>query len=139
MQDETSENVLHFQLIVLCLDYPSSVFHILDSLSTSNSALSEVEQLQRIFLKYFDKESFKKGRIAVNVAQVLTPSFILLQHLLNHPDPIMQVPTQPNSYDCGCYTIFFARNFIARPDAILKLIKVLSFIFPMQTSTKHQD
>jgi len=46
------------------------VFHILDSLPTSNSPVSEVKQLQDIFLKYFDQESFKEGRITVNVAQV---------------------------------------------------------------------
>ena len=46
------------------------MFHILDSLPTANSAASEAEQLQHLFLKYLDQEPFKKGRIAVNIAQV---------------------------------------------------------------------
>lgn len=85
-----------------------------------------MEQLQHIFLKYFDQESFKEGRITLNIAQVATPSSILLYHLVKHL--IIQVPSQTNSYDCGCYTIFFAKSFVARPAAILELIKVLSII-----------
>ena len=69
-----------FPIIVLSLTYSSSMFHLLDSLPTSNSAQSEVKQLQRIFLNYFDQESLKKVRIAVNVAQVGT-----LIHFMIHP------------------------------------------------------
>ena len=69
-----------FLIIVLSLTYLSSVFHLLDSLTTSNSAQSEVKQLQRIFLNYFDQESLKKVCIAANIAQVGT--FI---HFIIHP------------------------------------------------------
>ena len=57
-----------FIIIILCL--PSSVFHVLDSLLTSNWATTKVHQLQRIFLKYFDQEIFKGSWISVNVPQV---------------------------------------------------------------------
>ena len=40
-----------------------------------------------------------------------------------------QVPTQSNYNDCGCYAIYFAKQFLARPDATLALIKVISIIF----------
>jgi hypothetical protein len=63
--------------IIVGLSHPSSVFHILDSLSTSDPAASEVVQLQKIFLMCFDGESFKEGRIAVDIAQVPhRPSFL---------------------------------------------------------------
>jgi hypothetical protein len=65
-----------FPIVMLRFTYPSSVFHLLDSLSTSNPAVPEVNQLQKIFLQYFDQEYFKEGRIALNVAQVSHhPSF----------------------------------------------------------------
>ena len=69
-----------FPIIVLSLTYPSSVFHLLDSLTTSNLAQSKVKQLQRIFLNYFDQESLKKVCIAANIAQVGT-----LIHFMIHP------------------------------------------------------
>ena len=69
-----------FPIIVLSLTYSSSMFYLLDSLLTSNSAQSKVKQLQRIFLNYFDQESLKKVHIAANVAQVGT-----LIHFMIHP------------------------------------------------------
>ena len=45
-------------------------FHILDSLPFDNPAVKEVKQLQFILLQYFKEESYKEGRIVVNVAKV---------------------------------------------------------------------
>ena len=49
---------------------PFRVFHVLDSFAPSTLPDHEVDQLQHIILKYFGQESFKEGRISVNVAQV---------------------------------------------------------------------
>lgn len=47
-----------------------SVFHILDSLAMSSPAKKEAKQLQNLFLKHFEKETFEEGRVAVNVPKV---------------------------------------------------------------------
>jgi hypothetical protein len=52
-----------------------SIFHILDSLGMNPLGKEEAKRLQNIFLKYFEGETFKEGRIATNVPRVHLISF----------------------------------------------------------------
>jgi hypothetical protein len=52
-----------------------SIFHILDSMGMNPLAKEEAKRLQNIFLKYFEGETFKEGRIATNVPRVRLMSF----------------------------------------------------------------
>jgi hypothetical protein len=54
----------------ICCPYLCSVFHILDSLATSSPGKKEAKQLQNIFLNHFEEETFKEGRVAVNIPKV---------------------------------------------------------------------
>lgn len=57
-------------IIPLRLNKNVSVFHLLDSLSTTFQGMREASQLQRILLKYFNDATFSENRIAVNIPQV---------------------------------------------------------------------
>lgn len=80
------------------------VFYILDSLPEHLSAMDEGEKLQNILLKHFEGSIFEDGRITT------------------HHVP---VPHQPNLIDCGCFTIYFAKKFLADPLATMSIIKVI--------------
>lgn len=58
-----------------------SVFHILDSLRTKTTVTEERKLMQTILLKHFEGESFDKGRLAVNLAQVRCFPYKISTHL----------------------------------------------------------
>lgn len=68
---DAREDVRNYLTIIpLRLNKNVSIFHLLDSLSTSFPGKREGSQLQRILLKYFDHATFSENRIAVNIPQV---------------------------------------------------------------------
>jgi hypothetical protein len=95
------------------------VFHILDSLPTNTPTKKEARRLQIIFLKHFDGRKFEEGHIVTNAAMVI--SYHICHSLI---DDIIKVPWQPNSYDCGCFLIYFAKKFYSDPLSTMAVIKV---------------
>ena len=79
------------------------VFYILDSLPKDILA-GEGEKPQNILLKHFEGTIFEDGRITTYY---------------------VPVPHQPNRNDCGCFTIYFAKEFLADPLATMSIIKVI--------------
>lgn len=111
-----------FQIIVLCLNLLACF-----TFSTPFQPQIRLRLKWSNFSTYSSSISIKNiSRRVASLRTLLRYPIILLEHLLAHPNT--QVPTQPNFYDCGCYTIFFAKKFLADPDAILALIKVASII-----------
>ena len=78
-------------------------------------------------LRLFENEPFRKGWIAQNMAQVF---LFFFQNILIYQESnvMIQVPLQPNSKDCGCFAVYFAKKFFENPDSTLTLIKVCLFI-----------
>jgi hypothetical protein len=105
-----------------------SVLHILDSLRKNSEAKFESDQLEKILLRYFKGKKILGGRVPARVPQVVDFFSVFLFHSSIHP--VLQVPQQPNSKDCACYTIYFAKTFFNNPAAAMNLIKVSSvFLF----------
>ena len=83
--------------------------------------MQEGKQLQNILLQYFEDVAFQDGRITVHAAQVISLISLLFINLFN----AIQVPHQPNTKDCGCFMIYFAKKFFQEPDITMAIIKVV--------------
>lgn len=79
------------------------------------------KQLQNILLQYFEDVTFQDRRITVHAAQVIPLISLLFFNLFN----AIQVPLQPNTKDCGCFMIYFAKKFFENPDITMAIMKVV--------------
>jgi Ulp1 family protease len=97
------------------------ILHILDSLPNEPLAMQAGKQLQNILLQYFEDVTFQDRRITVHAAQVIPLISLLFFNLFN----AIQVPLQPNTKDCGCFMIYFAKKFFENPDITMAIMKVV--------------
>lgn len=85
-----------------------------------NSPLKrEARKLQFILLKHFDGLNFKEDHIVANSVKVIS-----YHNYLSLIDGSTKVPWQPNSNDCGCFLIYFAKKFFSDPLSTMAVIKV---------------